>query len=153
MEITHVHKMLDEQTARMESMMRRAQEQGLAGQPVDARRKKITDESTAKWSKLLHESLSWEKMEPMYMNLYRTTFSASEIGGMLTFYKSPSGQAVLAKMPTLMANLMQMVQDQMHDIVPQMKKIDESTRAQLHASESQNPDASQTQEPASTVHR
>src|SRR5216684_4405857 len=44
---------------------------------------------------LVKARISWEKMRPQYVKLYAETFSDEEISGMLAFYESPSGRAML----------------------------------------------------------
>jgi hypothetical protein len=46
---------------------------------------------------LVKSRISWEKMRPLYTKLYNETFSDEEISGMLAFYQSPPGRAMLAK--------------------------------------------------------
>ena len=52
---------------------------------------------------------------------------------MLAFYKSPSGQAVLAKMPTVMQQGMQYMKGQMTTLMPEIQKINEETETRLQA--------------------
>ena len=72
---------------------------------------------------LVKARISWEKMRPQYVKLYSETFSDDEISGMLGFYQSPAGRAMLAKMPTLTTKIMQIAQAQMTDILPEIQRI------------------------------
>jgi hypothetical protein len=67
--------------------------------------------------------ISWEKMRPQYVKLYEETFSDDEVSGMLAFYESPSGRAMLAKMPALVAKIMEVAQAQMKDVLPEIQRI------------------------------
>lgn len=79
---------------------------------------------------LLQESLSWEKMKPMLMKVYAETFTEEEVDGILNFYRSPAGQAMLQKMPALVQRSMAMGQQMVADITPQVQKIIEEMKAQ-----------------------
>lgn len=48
----------------------------------------------------------WAKIRPQYVRLYADTFSDEEIDGLLTFYQSPAGRAMVEKMPELMGKFM-----------------------------------------------
>src|SRR5579864_1634581 len=72
---------------------------------------------------LVKARISWEKMRPQYVKLYSETFSDEEISGMLGFYQSPAGRAMLAKMPTLTTKIMQIAQAQMTDLMPEIQRI------------------------------
>ena len=72
---------------------------------------------------LVKSRLSWDKMRPEYVRLYSEVFSDDEISGMLAFYQSPAGRAMLQKMPALMKQIMEMVQSQMADLMPEIQRI------------------------------
>jgi hypothetical protein len=72
---------------------------------------------------LVKARISWEKMRPQYVRLYGETFSEEEISGMLAFYESPSGRAMLAKMPALVTKVMEVAQAQMKDLLPEIQRV------------------------------
>lgn len=72
---------------------------------------------------LVKSRMSWEKMRPEYVRLYSEVFSDDEISGMLAFYQSPAGRAMLQKMPALMKQIMEVVQSQMADLMPEIQRI------------------------------
>jgi len=43
--------------------------------------------------------LGWDKLEPYYVKVFRMSFSQKEVDDLTAFYKTPSGQALLHKMP------------------------------------------------------
>ncbi len=71
----------------------------------------------------IQDRFSWDKMKPEYVRLYDEVYSDAEITGILTFYKSPAGQAYLIKMPQLMAKSMEMAQRPMADVMPEIQRI------------------------------
>jgi uncharacterized protein len=72
---------------------------------------------------LVKARISWEKMRPQYVKLYAETFSDEEISGMLAFYGSPAGRAMLDKMPALVTKIMEVAQGQMKDVLPEIQRI------------------------------
>lgn len=77
---------------------------------------------------LVKSRISWDKMRPSYIKLYSETFSEEEIGGMLAFYESPAGRAMLAKMPTLLTKLIEVAQAQMNELQPEIQRIMRESR-------------------------
>ena len=69
------------------------------------------------------------------MGIYRNTFSQAEVDGMLGFYRSPAGQAVIAKMPLVMQNTMQSMQGRMAVMMPRIQELQRDTVARLRATE------------------
>jgi hypothetical protein len=57
------------------------------------------------------------KMMDRMIPLYASTFSEKELQDLVTFYEGPSGQAMLAKMPTLMSKMTPL----MVELMPQMQ--------------------------------
>src|SRR5260370_9431590 len=72
---------------------------------------------------LISEKTSWAHMKPVYAKAYSDTFNEGEIDGILAFYKSPAGKAMIDKQPALNGKIMTNVQAQMADLMPQIEEI------------------------------
>jgi hypothetical protein len=72
---------------------------------------------------LIAERLSFDKCKPIYVKVYAETFTEEEIDGILGFYKSSAGKAMLEKMPQMMARMMPLMQQLMADMKPDLDKI------------------------------
>lgn len=65
----------------------------------DAQAQAITEASTESTQAMM------SKMMDRMIPLYASTFTEKELQDVVTFYEGPSGQAMLAKMPTLMSKM------------------------------------------------
>jgi hypothetical protein len=63
------------------------------------------------------------KMKTMLVQVYADTYTEEEVDGILAFYKSPAGQAMLQKMPQLMQRSMAVSQQLMSDLMPEIQKM------------------------------
>jgi hypothetical protein len=72
-------------------------------------------------TKLMREEMSWEKLEPMYYEIYQKALTQDEVDGMVAFYKTKAGQALVKKMPGLMQEVMTSVQAKLGG--PMMSKV------------------------------
>jgi hypothetical protein len=63
------------------------------------------------------------KLKPLYVKVFAETFTEEELDGMLSFYKSPAGKAMMEKMPQMMARMMPLMQQWMADMKPDLDKI------------------------------
>jgi len=72
---------------------------------------------------MLGERLAWERMKPEFVRIYDETFTLEELQGIVAFYRSPTGQALLTKMPALITRSGQVSQAQVRDVVPQVQKL------------------------------
>ena len=127
-------KLLDGAMAQMDNMMQTAIQHAIAGQPLNPDQQKILSDMRAQMVTMFKEEMKWETMEPMIVDIYSKSFTEQEIRGMLDFYKSPSGQAVIAKMPLVMQNTMQQVQVRRMGLMPRLEQLQRDTIARLKAS-------------------
>ncbi|HTU64848.1 MAG TPA: DUF2059 domain-containing protein [Steroidobacteraceae bacterium] len=123
MKVTDAKQLLDASYAQMDGILGQAMKQATGDAPPTAKQQVLIDEFKSKTVELMRKEMSWEKLEPAYLELYAKTFSQSEIDGMLAFYKSEPGRAVLAKMPQLMANMSQTMMTLMQSFLPAMQKL------------------------------
>jgi len=65
---------------------------------------------------------SWEKMKPFLVSLYTEVFTDQEIDDMIAFYKTPTGQAVMAKTPLVFEKSMQHFQARMNGLLAELQK-------------------------------
>jgi hypothetical protein len=92
---------------------------------IQARREKARD--------LFKEMLSWDSMERFYMKVYGETFTQSEIDGMTDFYSSPTGHAVIVKMPLAVRNSMAEMHEHMKSLLPKLQEMAKETAEQVKA--------------------
>jgi uncharacterized protein len=124
MEVTHAQKLMDGMFAQMDNIMKQSALQA-AGHPLDAQEQQILGRNMDKLASAMQSQMSWSKLEPAMTAIYRDNFSEKEIDDMLTFYQTPTGQALIAKMPVVMQQSMQMGQSQMRQVLPQLQQINQ----------------------------
>ena len=72
---------------------------------------------------LVEKTVGWKAMEPDFVELYASTYSEEELDGILAFYKSPVGQAMLDKTPELMTKGTEISQRRMREVQPELNKM------------------------------
>jgi uncharacterized protein len=120
-QLTHADRMVQQIIEQMKTMSM-AQ---FSKMEMPAGERQAADELQQKLMALLSDRLSWDKMKPAYLKLYGDTFSEDEIDGIVTFYKSPAGKAMIEKMPVLMQKSMALGQQLMGDVMPEIKRMTE----------------------------
>lgn len=107
--------------------MKQGMTQALHGRELDPEEQEFADAMAAKMAGVLKDELSWDKLEPMYLEIYEKTFTQEEIEGMIAFYKTPAGIAVIKKMPAVMQQTMTVMQQRMGPMMEKVKTaIDEA---------------------------
>jgi hypothetical protein len=131
--VTEVRNLLDGATKNIDASIDASIRQSLEGKPINEQGRKVLDAMRGKMAALVRESLAWEKMEPMFMDIYSRSLTQSEVDGMLAFYETEAGKALVAKMPLIMQNTMQVMQSYIAKLAPQMMQIEQETLAKLKA--------------------
>jgi uncharacterized protein len=72
---------------------------------------------------VVSNALSWDRLKSAYLKLYADAFSEEELDGIIGFYKSPAGQAMVAKTPSLMQKATVVAQEKMGEAQPELKKL------------------------------
>lgn len=123
--LTKVDQMQQQVFAQMQTMTT-AQLEKMPSLPKDtSEAREVQDRIFA----LLRDRISWAKMKPQFVSLYDETFTAPEIAGMLEFYKSKAGTAMLEKMPVLLSKTMTLSQTMLGDFMPELQRIMDEVKA------------------------
>lgn len=133
MNVTEAHQLVDGMRGQLDGMMKNNIAQQLNGKTPTPKQQQAIDNMTKKLGDLMQGMLAWDKLEPMYVRTYQEAFSEDEVAGMLAFYKTPAGQAVIHKMPALMQKVMGETQQMMVQSMPQMQKIMQDFAADMKA--------------------
>lgn len=123
LEVTKTKKLVDGMMSKMDEMRTSSMKLAMSGQALTPQQDEAVLEMQQKMAGVLKDELDWETLEPMYIEIYKETFTQKEVDGMLLFYKTPSGQAVIKKMPVVMEAAMQMMQKRVATIVPKLQQI------------------------------
>ena len=88
----------------------------------------VIAEYQGKMFDLMRKALDWNDMKPKLAALYNDMFTEEELAGIVAFYKTPVGQTLLKKMPELATRSMQLGQQQVQAIMPEIQKLNAEMR-------------------------
>ncbi len=114
-------------------MIRTSSKQAMQGRTVTPERQAVLDRMQAKMEAALDEMLNWDALQAMYLRTYRASFTQDELDGMMAFYKTSAGQAMIKKMPLVMQNVMGEMQGMMKPMQVKMREIQRETMEELQA--------------------
>jgi len=133
LEVAQTHKLVDSVIAQMNSLMLQAIAQATKGQQVSPKIQKDIDRRRDETVSLMKELLDWKKLEPMYVRIYQKSFTQPEVDGMIAFYKTPAGQAVIGKMPAVMQSSIDEMQQLMGPVMEKIQRTQQDVAAELKA--------------------
>jgi len=126
-------KMVEMTKGQLAAMQHGALQQSLQGHPLTPGVRKILEASSAKASVVLNDGLKWEAVEPVFVDVYQSTMTQEEVDGIVAFYKTPAGKAMVEKLPALMQMSGQKLQVQLGPIMEKLKSLQQETSLQLQA--------------------
>jgi hypothetical protein len=121
--LLHIDRTMDQLMDLFEKEAAAATNAKLNSQGASADRKTRMDAFQKQLFDFIESQIGWKSMQAEYIDLYANTFTEDEIDGMLAFYKSPAGVAMINKTPELMTKSSTMVQKKMLAIEPQIQKM------------------------------
>jgi hypothetical protein len=126
-----ITKLIEETKQEIGDVVNEQREGASALPPTQA---KIMNDFETRISDLVVSSLKLEDIHPMMVKLYDETYTEAELDGILAFYKTPPGQALLNKAPDLVDKVMALVQQRVTALGPQVDKLTDDMQTQMEAS-------------------
>ncbi|KGO98099.1 hypothetical protein N791_05000 [Lysobacter defluvii IMMIB APB-9 = DSM 18482] len=131
MDVMRMQQELDAMWLQVEAMQAQMLDRLYQGE-LDAEAKAEVRAKADRHTARMREALSWEKVQPVYREVYRQTFDATDVQAMIEFYSSPAGQRVLDKTPQLMANI---ATESQQLLVPLLQEMAEDLQDAISAPE------------------
>ncbi|MFC3120748.1 DUF2059 domain-containing protein [Agaribacter flavus] len=72
---------------------------------------------------LMKEEMSWAKLKPEMVNVYAKHFSQEEVNGLIAFYQTDVGKAMVNKMPMIMQDSMLLSQNMVMQMMPKIQAL------------------------------
>ena len=123
--VMHMDHNLDRMMSAMQRQVQVTAQSAPGAEALTPEKKKLQDEFVANSMKVVEANFGWTVLEPAYVKLYADTYTEAELDGILAFYQSPAGQAMLAKTPQLSSGVMEIVHSRMDDFQPKMQALQE----------------------------
>ena len=130
--------LVDSTLAQTDEYLRSSMEQ-LAGHELTADQQAILDDLRTQSIAVMREAMQWPALEPRFIEIYQASFTQTEVDGMLAFYRSPAGQAVIVKMPGAMQRTMVVMQELMNGMMPRLRELQTQALDKLKATREKGP--------------
>jgi hypothetical protein len=133
LQITQAQKILKAASEQLDTMFDGMMKKQLEGENVTPEQQQAIQAGRHAAEDMVKDLLSWDAMEKLYLKVYGETFTQAEVDGMIAFYSSPSGQAVIAKLPLATRNTMTEMQQRMQQMIPKLQQMAKETAEQIKA--------------------
>jgi len=117
---TQAEKIGESVFANIDKIMKQTLAEALKQKQVSAEQQRMLDAMHVKYAQVMRDELSWTSMRPLYVQIYKETFTQEEIDGLIAFYRSPVGAAFVEKMPLAMQKSMSIMQARVGPLMERM---------------------------------
>lgn len=131
MKLTQMDTLVDQLAQSLDNSTRQAMREAMAGQGLSEKQEKIVNEMTGRMVAMLKEEINPQALEPAYIEIYKKTLTQKEVDGMIAFYKTDAGKAVVTKMPVVMRQASDVITQHMQKLFPRLHRIQEEIMRRL----------------------
>jgi uncharacterized protein len=127
MTLLHTQRMVKQVSDNLTKQVTDAAESVASANPSPETKSKVADfEKQA--TQLIDTQLSWDSMQAGFLDVYTKNFTEEELDGIIAFYKTPAGTALLDKMPAVNSQVTQFGNTRMSALQPELKQQFEALR-------------------------
>jgi len=113
LKVTQAERLSNNMMTGLQANLRQSMAAAVQGKDLTVDQKRVLDELPGKMAALMQEQMSWAHMRPMYVQIYKNVYSQDDVDGMLAFYQTAAGQALIEKAPLVMQMTLAQVQAMM----------------------------------------
>jgi len=133
LEVMGARKIVDEVPRQVDTAMVGMLQSLLQGRDIPREQQQVIEAMRANLAKLMREEFNWDTMLPVYLQVYRDSFTQAEVDSMIAFYSSPEGQSVAKKLPQALQNTMAIMQQRTATLMPKIQQMVRDTAEQIRA--------------------
>jgi uncharacterized protein len=122
MVILHTQGMVERISDNFKAKVADAADKISAAAPADNGKTRVAD-FDKKANQIIDTKLGWENMQASFTDTFAKDFTEEQLDGIIAFYKSPAGLALLQIMPTVNEQLTQFGNAQITALQPQLNQL------------------------------
>jgi uncharacterized protein len=131
--LSHSQELYSGMRPQMDAMIASSMKEASQGQTITPERQAVLDRMRTKIIAAYDESLNAQAMQMIMVRVYQATYTQDEVDGLIAFYKTPAGQALINKSPLMMQNMMGEMRALMRPLVQQIGQIKKDSEQELKA--------------------
>jgi hypothetical protein len=117
----------------MDAMIASSIKEASQGQTITPERQAVLDRMREKMVAAYDEAFNTQAMQNVMLRVYQATYTQDEVDGLIAFYKTPAGQALINKSPLMMQNTMDEMRQMMRPMTQRMMQIKQDSERELKA--------------------
>jgi uncharacterized protein len=119
--------------AQMDAMINSSLKEASNSQATTPEREAVLERMRAKMVAACDEAFNAQAMQMIMARVYQATYTQDEVDGLIAFYKTPAGQALIKKSPLLIQNTMDEMRVAMRPLTRRIGQIKREGADELKA--------------------
>jgi uncharacterized protein len=129
--LTHTEQISQQMMDQLTGQANRALLQGLTGAAPTPNQQRVIDQTQAQMRGVLERTIGFHVLEPEYARLIVGLYTEEQLDQLITFYRSPAGQALVEKTPLLLQQSTALVQERVATAAPELQELLRQAMEQL----------------------
>jgi hypothetical protein len=121
LQLTKIERLLDSMMVSVNQTMQQSMRIAMKDQPQTPEQQRLLDNMSTKFATIFREEMTYAKLRPLYVRVYSESFTQDEVDGLIAFYRTPAGTALIEKMPVVMQRTMAEMRPMMAPMLERMK--------------------------------
>jgi uncharacterized protein len=117
----------------MDAMINSSVKEASQGQTITPERQAVLDRMREKIVAAYDESYNAQAMQMVMLRVYQSTYTQDDVDGLIAFYKTPTGQALINKSPLMMQNMMDEMRTMMRPMIQRIGQIKKEAEQEMKA--------------------
>jgi uncharacterized protein len=115
----------------MDAMISSSIKEASQGQTITPERQAVLDRMREKIVAAYDEAYNGQAMQMVMVRVYQATYTQDDVDGLIAFYKTPAGQALINKSPLMMQNMMDEMRALMRPMIQRIGQIKKEAEQEM----------------------
>jgi|HubBroStandDraft_5_1064220.scaffolds.fasta_scaffold381492_1 hypothetical protein len=117
----------------MDAMINSSIKEASEGHTITPERQAVLDRMRDKMVAAYGDLMNAQAMQMVMLRVYQATYTQDEVDGLIAFYKTPAGQALINKSPLMMQNMMDEMRQLMRPLTQRIMQIKNEGEQEMKA--------------------
>ena len=120
--LLHTEKGVQQVADNISKEVAQAADKAVGTDPTPDKKAKL-DQFEQQAHQLVEAQLGWKALQPGFVDIYAKAFTDEQLDGIIAFYKSPAGSALLTEMPDINTQIGQLGDSHVKAVQPQLQQL------------------------------
>jgi uncharacterized protein len=131
--LAHTEETMSGMKPQLDAIITSSMKEVSQGKEITPERQAIMDRMREKLVAAYNETFSFEPLHLLLIRVYQATYTEDDVNGLIAFYKTPAGQALVNKSPLMAQNMMSEMQAAMRPLVQRIGQIKREADQEIKA--------------------